>query len=212
MLIPANAFKYVLRVVRHGGDIMQIRAATLLFAIALATEGCNTRPPDTTTAANNVTDQANQLAAQQAEAREREIERILGEDAHAGALGSASLTASAMRAINIDNAPQDFREAYLAHTQAWEDYARADEQLRYLNSQAASDEAWRRWWIATFRGSDDTPVTDLEAAKARMRDRRSAADETIRTSWQLVERIAVANGARVPRPANANSNNLSNGM
>ncbi|MEA3040806.1 MAG: hypothetical protein QOC65_295 [Sphingomonadales bacterium] len=169
-------------------------------------------------AEQNRLDAENAVAQERILAQEQEQQRVQAElaahraaivavlvaDAQAGRLGSLARTAAAMRLIDVSQAPSDFREAYLLHTQAWEDTGRYDAELRYLNSPEASNEAWRRWWVETLRGTDGTPVTDLEAAKATTRDRRAQANERIHLTFQEVERIAVRYGAQLPRrPANA---------
>jgi hypothetical protein len=141
------------------------------------------------------------IAEEQRQKEEQEasaITAILAADAQAGKLGTTRQTAGAMEAISLTAAPVDFSEAYVIHRQAWEDLAEIVDQAAYLNSQAATDEAWKQWWIETFRGTDGTPVSDLEAAKARIQERRREANERIRTSFQTVERLAVRYRAQLP--------------
>lgn len=204
------------------GEVLMGRISTILFLLSSITLGsCDS-------ASSSAHDQDAQTAQMQAQQTQEQMEKeaaaaaaaeqqilrqrqadaittILYADAQAGRLGTTRSTSAAMEAIDLSGAPLDFSEAFVIHRQAWEDAAEIDDQISYLNSEAAANEAWRRWWIETFRGSSETPVSDLEAAKARMQDRRREAGERIRTTFQTVERLAVRYGARLPVEEGHNS-------
>jgi hypothetical protein len=149
-----------------------------------------------------------ELARQQEEmARQQRvaaIERILRADQEAGRLGDSRRIAPTMRALDTTGAPDDFRSAYLVHVQAWEDAARVDTVLADLNSEETARNTIGLSILATLLDADAHPIRDLTEALAAARARRTTATEAIRSTFQEVERIAVAHGAQLqsaPSPA-----------
>jgi hypothetical protein len=149
--------------------------------------------------------QQEEMARQQ---RVAAIERILRADQDANRLGDSRRVAPAMRAIDTTGAPDDFRSAYLVHVQAWEDAARVDAVLADLNSEETARNAVGLSILATLLGADATPIGDLTEALATARARRTTAGENIRSTFQEVERIAVAQGAQLQQASSPAGNNM----
>lgn len=140
-------------------------------------------------------------AEQERTVRIESIQRVLRDDSSIGHTADAAAQAQAMRAINLDGVPDDFRVAYVTHIQAWEDCAAIDRALRQLSSQEASDQALGRSLLATILGTSDTPLADLQGAIDQARARRREASDQVEATFQVVERTAASYGANLPAPS-----------
>ena len=125
------------------------------------------------------------------------IERVLEADrlASQGTSSPGEIVAN-MRAIDLAGCPEDFKNAFLRHIEAWEGRAA-------VHAEAEA-------WIAEFAPGQGTPedvlyTTNLpEGASAEGEMRRLAiqrssknAQQAIQSTFEAVERLAAEHGARV---------------
>ena len=128
------------------------------------------------------------------------IERVLREDKATGAgATSVAQVAERMRAIDFDGCPNDFRAAYLAHIHAWEMMAMVESQAAALKAEDESGAAMMESFIRGFLGDPFGKANESAQAENQLqRDYRTAAQQ-VKFTFDHVEEVAVAHGARLPR-------------
>ena len=144
-----------------------------------------------------------QLADEQAEKAKAEqlaryklaIEKALQMDLLTGTHATSEHTQN-MRSIDLSDCPSDFRVAYMAHIHAWDEAAAVMAANDKLDSNEDSDAI--AGGLATIFGSSATPWQDHLDAKENIRRLAAQADADIKSTFNQVELVAAAYGARVP--------------
>lgn len=127
------------------------------------------------------------------------IERVLLQDVRSfqGAESVTQLVAK-MRAINTDGCPNDFRAAYLAHIHAWDEMAAIEQQWQAHQQQGTSGAVLIESFVRGFLGDPFGKTTELIAEGNQLQLRYSAAQQSIKTTFDRVQEIAVLHGAQLP--------------
>lgn len=124
------------------------------------------------------------------------IERVLEADRNANSmLDRHSEIAGEMRSIDLEGCPEDFRDAYLRHVEAWERsagvYVEADDWVeKYAPGRATADDAL----YTTNLPEGVTP--EGEARRRAIQLSRANCQEAIESTFEAVERVAARHGAR----------------
>lgn len=126
------------------------------------------------------------------------VQEVINADAAIPSGLPAASVASQMMAIDTTSCPPDFREAFLAHTQAWENAGRISASLEQLNSDENTGRTLGAQFFASLFETGDTPYRDHADADRRLRQARTAASEEIRATYDAVERVSVRYGAVLP--------------
>jgi outer membrane murein-binding lipoprotein Lpp len=148
--------------------------------------------------------EAQRLAAEEAE-RARVaavwkscIETTLQQDAAIPPRSGAAYIVSQMKIIDTTSCPAEFREAFLAHIQAWDNTAEIEESLALLNSEDNVNTTVGAQVLASLFKTGDRPYQNHMDADRRLRQARSESSAGIRSSYQAVQRVAVRFGAALP--------------
>ena len=123
------------------------------------------------------------------------IEKALHEDALTGAEPTTG-HANAMRTVDLQECPPDFRVAYMKHIHAWDEEAAVHNAKVQVDAQ--EDDAAAAGALATLFGSNESPWSDHLQAEEELKKYEAAATADIRTTFQEVEEVASKYGARVP--------------
>ncbi len=128
------------------------------------------------------------------------IERVLTLDGqtNSGAQSIAEVVVR-MRAIDTTGCPNDFRSAYLAHIHAWEEMAAVEQQAVTLQQQSNSGATIVESMIRGFLGDPFGKAGEILASQGQLQQQYGSASQSVKTSWQRVEEIAVLHGARLPK-------------
>lgn len=107
------------------------------------------------------------------------IERVLLEDARASQAGNPAAVVSRMRAIETSACPDDFRDAYVTHVQAW------DKRSRLVPAARAVGRPIDGFWdgVGKFAGAVVVGIAEAQAS------------EEITQTFRQVERVAVRHRA-----------------
>lgn len=123
------------------------------------------------------------------------IEKALQMDLLTGTHATSEHT-HGMRSIDLSDCPADFRVAYMAHIHAWDEAAAVMAANDKLNSNEDSDAI--AGGLAAIFGSDATPWQDHLNAKENIGRLAAQADADIKSTFNQVELLAAAYGAKVP--------------
>lgn len=127
------------------------------------------------------------------------IERVLQQDAltSRGAKTVAEVV-SRLRGIDTTGCPNDFKAAFLTHIHAWENMADVEQEAIALKANSESGDAMAEAFIRGFLGDPFGKANEIVAAKNQLQRNYQVAYRQVKTTYQRVEEIAVANGASLP--------------
>jgi hypothetical protein len=123
------------------------------------------------------------------------IERALHEDALTGKEPTVA-HANAMRSVDMQNCPSEFREAYMKHVHAWDEKAAVHDAKLKVDNDAGG--AALAGILADMFDSKETPWSDHLQAEQELQKYDAIASADVTSTWRLVEEIASKYGARVP--------------
>lgn len=128
-----------------------------------------------------------------------EIEQVLEQDARCkqGATSIAEVVGR-MKAIDTSACPNDFRAAYLAHLHAWEAMADLEQEAIALKKEHESVGTMLEGFIRGLLGDPFGKAREIMDARGDLQKKIKEADKQIKLTFQRVQEIAVAHGARVP--------------
>jgi len=176
-----------------------------IWAAALGLSACSPSAPaegpasEDTWAREAAAQEAERLARQQRHLAES-MEAVLQADAQVAAATSSTSQSrwQGMEAIDTSACPSDFRVAYYDHVNAWKDYIRGQSALARLNSEENVNATLAAGFVCELFDCSATPITDHVNTERRLNDYIAQANERIISTWRNVERVAIANGARLP--------------
>lgn len=130
----------------------------------------------------------------------RAIEGVLKKDKGTSA-GTTNIfeVVRRMRAIDTSGCPTDFREAYLIHVHAWESLGEAAEQARAFIAARKGANDFVEGFIRGFLGDPLGKVNETIDARNQLQASLHEAGLQVKETFNQVERIAVAHGARLPQ-------------
>lgn len=141
--------------------------------------------------------EAARLEAERREARRVSIEAVLNADSHTN-YTAVSDRLTAMRAIDTSQTPDDFRQAYLNHINAWDRYGRARDAMAELTSDEQLTSVVLQEAFNVVFDLGGSPVGNYTDAINRLKVLQDKASEDINSTFQAVESIAVGYGATLP--------------
>lgn len=175
---------------------MRLMAATVLSLSLILNLGCKEDPQEAARRQQQFADaEAAKAKAEQLARYRSAIEKVLQMDLLTGTHATSEHT-QGMRSIDLSECPLDFRVAYMAHIHAWDEAAAVMAANDKLNSNEDSDAI--AGGLATLFSSDATPWQDHLNAKANIERLAAQADADIKSTFNQVEILAAAYGARVP--------------
>ncbi|SEB97749.1 hypothetical protein [Terriglobus roseus] len=127
------------------------------------------------------------------------VERVLQLDDRTSAIRDLPQRVSAMKNIDTSECPPEFRSAYLDHTDAWLELARARQARSELASDGSIESTLIRSLFASANGSSETPVEDLLRSDAGLAQMESNASQRISSTFAVVQKIAFQYGAALPK-------------
>lgn len=104
-----------------------------------------------------------------------------------GAPKAVQIMTSAMRGINLNDCPTDFRQAYILHIQAWDNFGQ-------YAARTPSDppEGFVSGFLNGLAGEMDGGITRMQRTSA-------ALSQDIKNTYFHIERIAISYGATLPQ-------------
>ena len=135
-----------------------------------------------------------QQAAEQAKFKTA-IEKALHEDSLTGAEPTTG-HANAMRSVDLQECPPDFRVAYMKHIHAWDEKAAVHNAKVQVDAQ--EEDAAAAGALATLFDSSETPWNDHLQAEQELQKYENVASADVRSTFEEVEEVASKYGAKVP--------------
>ena len=130
----------------------------------------------------------------------RSIEQALAQDSRTS--DNAQTVAEVvvrMRAIDLSHCPNDFKSAYLAHIHAWESVAQAQQKAAAFEANNPAGGVLIESFIRGFLGDPMGKANEMNAGQSELRRRFQAASDEVKATFNHVEEVAVAHGAKLPQ-------------
>ena len=171
--------------------------AVLVFAIAIffmRLTGCSNSADDS--AASLIAEQPLSEAEQSIVA----IEKVLKLDGFTGFdEESTKSTILKMRQISLTDCPSDFRDAYIEHIHAWGEVVTFEEEVELAKGRMNSYSVVAEYFIRGFT-FDCSVVSEANDEIKELQKKGVAISARIRRSFEAVQDIAIAHGAKLPPP------------
>lgn len=157
-----------------------MRAVILVGALALLAAGCDGLKSAHGICSGGSRPSASERVRAARDARDRNfIGGVMQADAKTASLEDPGERLDAMRTIDLSDCPGDFREAYLAHIEAWRRLMEAERDLAKSAERSAN--------ASPEAGPDLAPRQARDLSRAA-----KAAREHVRTSFARVKTIAAS--------------------
>ena len=127
------------------------------------------------------------------------IERVLQADKETSQSRSVAEVVSKMRAIDQTDCPNDFKAAYLAHIHAWESVAVVERKAIALKAESESTGALVESFIRGVLMDPFGKTNEIKAEFRHLQGEYEAASRDVKQTFEKVEQLAVANGAKLPQ-------------
>jgi len=130
----------------------------------------------------------------------KKIEEVLRQDVGlVTAARSTSEVASLMKDIDLSGCPPEFRKAYVDHIHAWENAVVIEGKIQDFNDDAYSAGALLEGIVRGYMGDVAGPVLETMQGTKQLKSEAAEAQQGVHASYQVVEAIAVRQGADIRR-------------
>lgn len=130
----------------------------------------------------------------------RAIERVLSEQvALAKRVGNVPGFTAQLRSVNLAGCPGEFREAFTAQIQAWEQLARVQEQARQNQAHYESGNAVFESFVRGALGDPFGKMQEAMADSHAFQQAEQTALGEVRRTMNVLEQLAARYGAKVPQ-------------